>query len=89
MYEKNKSEEECGRSECGLCGIPNPMNTHTRGKAIRGLAITNSPKYQKSMNELFGEKKAKQKIKCEYDRVKKIAIEKYDVNVKAKWEWKL
>ena len=76
-----KDENVCGKSECGLCGVPNPMNTFTQGKANKGFAITFSPTWQKNVLEnSSGKRKAKRKILCEHLRVKEVLDKKYDLN---------
>jgi len=98
MNMKNTDEEKCGKLECGECKIPNPMNTNTKKKAQFGLSILFSPKYQSSIVNAFKDKYkdiitannvAKERLTCEYNRVKKILAEKYNVNVKKAFQWKV
>jgi hypothetical protein len=76
-------EEElpCGESECGLCGLPNPLNTHDKKTANYSLAVLASPKFQSFLAKEFGKKEGLKRLKCEYERVRKIAIEIYGINV--------
>jgi hypothetical protein len=75
--------------ECGKCRIPNPMNTDTKARTQLGLSITNSPQWQNSIMNRFGKTKGKKKIRCEYNRVKKIAEKDYGIKVKQKLTFKV
>lgn len=86
---KSLNENPCGKNQCGLCGIPNPINTKTKGEAQLGFAIIFSPSFQKGIQNIFGDEQAKKKVFCEYKRVKNILIKEYGVNVKKPFEWKL
>lgn len=81
------NEGKCGKKQCGMCGIPNPMNTTTIQQARQGWHILSTSTYQKSLQNKFGKKEAIKKHRCESERVKFILENKYGVKVKAKIKW--
>jgi len=87
---RKQSEEICQSKthECGKCQIPNPMNTGNKRQALLGFSIILSPKYQKSIINKFGKTEGKQKLECEYNRVKGILEKDYQIYPKAKFRLK-
>lgn len=72
-----KDEMACGKSECGRCKIPDPMNTHTKGEARFGFSLLFTQSYQQSLKNKFGRAKAISKLNCEYNRIKQVLIKQY------------
>lgn len=69
------------RGAKNVCNLPNPMKTDTRRRAVFGLAITQSGRYQKTVGCA--------KAKCEFNRVARILKRDYDISVRTPFSCKV